>query len=93
MGRIDMEEFLPRFLARHSKDLRFPEIETYVKSLKQEHGFKKVGAIGFCWGGWAVFQLGAKGTATRQTANVNYMDRLTLMIRQESSRLHLSGAS
>ena len=70
-----------------------PEIEAYVKSLKQEHGFKKVGAIGFCWGGWAVFQLGAKGKSTHQTANVSYMDRLTLTIRQEPSRLQLHGAS
>lgn len=49
------------FIGRHSKDIRFPEIETCAKSLKQEHGFKKLGAIGFCYGGWAVFQLGAKG--------------------------------
>jgi Dienelactone hydrolase family len=48
------------FIGRHSKDLRFPEIQAAAKSLKTEHGFKKVGAIGFCYGGWAVFQLGAK---------------------------------
>ena len=78
-GKIDMEEFLPRFLARHPKELRFPEIESYVKSLKQEHGFTKIGAIGFCWGGWAVFQLGGKGkvgliqrprSATRNQTNI-----------------------
>ena len=92
-GKIDMKEFLPRFLARHSKELRLPEIESYVKSLKQEHGFKRIGAIGFCWGGWAVFQLGAKGKSTPRTAKVSYTERLTLMIRQEPSRLHLCGAS
>ena len=64
-GKIDMKVFLPWFLARHPKESRFPEIESYVKSLKQEHGFKKIGAIGFCWGRWAVFQLGAKGNSSR----------------------------
>ena len=46
---------------RHTKEIRFPEIESCAKSLKQEHGFQKLGAIGFCFGGWAVFQLGGKG--------------------------------
>jgi dienelactone hydrolase len=48
------------FIGRHAKEIRFPEIQAAAKSLKTEHGFKKVGAIGFCYGGWAVFQLGAK---------------------------------
>lgn len=61
-GAIEGGKFdLMGFIGRHSKDIRFPEIETCAKSLKQEHGFKKLGAIGFCYGGWAVFQLGAKG--------------------------------
>lgn len=49
------------FLARHSKAKRGPEIFAAAKALKHELGFKKVGALGFCYGGWAVFQLGAKG--------------------------------
>ena len=48
-------------MGRNSKEIRFPEVESCVHSLRQEHGFKKLGAIGFCYGGWAVFQLGAKG--------------------------------
>ncbi|KAL9072325.1 MAG: hypothetical protein Q9161_003644 [Pseudevernia consocians] len=56
-GKLNLGEFL----GRNSKDIRFPEIETCAKALKQEHGFKKLGAMGFCFGGWAVFQLGAKG--------------------------------
>ena len=52
------------FLGRNSKEVRCPEIENCAKALKQEHGFKKLGAIGFCWGGWAVFQLGGKGQST-----------------------------
>ncbi|KAJ9639107.1 hypothetical protein H2204_004015 [Knufia peltigerae] len=49
------------FLGRHDKDKRGPEIFAAAKALKNELGYKKVGAIGFCYGGWAVFQLGAKG--------------------------------
>lgn len=56
-GKFDIKAFI----GRNSKSIRFPEVESFAKSLKQEHGFKKLGAIGFCWGGWAVFQLGAKG--------------------------------
>lgn len=62
-GKFD----LPAFIGRNSKELRFPEIETCIKSLKQEQGFKKLGVIGFCWGGWAAFQLGAKGMYIRTT--------------------------
>lgn len=51
----------PAFLGRNPKELRIKEITAVVKALKQEHGFKKVGAIGHCWGAWACFQLGAKG--------------------------------
>lgn len=52
---------LMAFIGRNSKEIRFPEMEAAAKTLKGELGFKKVGAIGFCYGGWAVFQLGAKG--------------------------------
>ncbi|KAL1311088.1 hypothetical protein AAFC00_001296 [Neodothiora populina] len=50
---------LMAFLGRNSKEKRFPEIKSCAQALKGQ--YKKVGAIGFCWGGWAVFQLGAKG--------------------------------
>ena len=52
---------LKGFLGKNNKDRRYPEILASAKALKQEFGFKKVGAIGYCYGGWAVFQLGAKG--------------------------------
>ncbi|KAJ9610818.1 hypothetical protein H2200_005595 [Cladophialophora chaetospira] len=55
------------FMGRHSKDIRGPEIFACAKALKQELGFKKVGAIGFCYGGWAVFRLGAKGKPSCET--------------------------
>lgn len=51
---------LMAFLGKNSKEIRFPEIKAGAIALKNELGYKRVGAIGFCYGGWAVFQLGAK---------------------------------
>lgn len=52
---------LPGFLGRNSREIREPEIFAFARALKsEEHGFKKVGAVGFCYGGWASFRLGAK---------------------------------
>ncbi|KAF7845938.1 hypothetical protein BT93_L5912, partial [Corymbia citriodora subsp. variegata] len=47
------------FIGRNGKEKRFPEMVACAEALRKE--YKKVGAIGFCYGGWAVFQLGAKG--------------------------------
>ena len=60
-AKFDVRDFL---MGKNSKDIRWPEIEACAKSLKGELGFKKVGAIGYCYGGWAVFQLGKKGRRT-----------------------------
>lgn len=49
---------LPDFLARNSKEIRTPELVACAKTLRSM--YHKVGVIGFCWGGWAVFRLGAK---------------------------------
>lgn len=49
---------LAGFLARNRKEVRRPEIFECAKTLRSQ--YSKVGVIGFCWGGWAVFQLGAK---------------------------------
>ena len=50
---------LGAFLARNSKANRRDEIFQFAKDLKAQ--YKKVGAIGFCWGAWPCLQLGAKG--------------------------------
>ena len=49
---------LPAFIGRHSREIREPEIFECARALRREHA--KVGAVGFCYGGWAVFRLGAK---------------------------------
>lgn len=47
------------FMVRNSKDARRDEIFSCAKVLRSQ--YKRIGVIGFCFGGWAVFQLGAKG--------------------------------
>lgn len=41
---------LGAFIGRNSKEIRFPEIVAATKALRAQ-GFKKIGAIGFCYGG------------------------------------------
>lgn len=48
-----------KLLAANSKEIRGPEIHACAEQLKSQ--YKKIGAIGFCYGGWGVFQLAAKG--------------------------------
>jgi dienelactone hydrolase len=48
---------LPAFIGRNSKEIRYPEILASAKALKAS--FPKVAAIGYCYGAWACFQLGA----------------------------------
>lgn len=49
---------LPAFIGRNGKDTRRAEIFDCARNLRSQ--YKRVGVVGFCWGGWAVFQLGAK---------------------------------
>ncbi|KAI5459346.1 Alpha/Beta hydrolase protein [Mariannaea sp. PMI_226] len=53
-GEID----LAGFMARNSRDIREPQIIGCARALREKHG--KLAAIGFCYGGWAVFRIGAK---------------------------------
>lgn len=50
---------LPEFLKRNAKEIRTPEILECAEKLRTRH--KRTGAIGFCYGGWGAFRLGAKG--------------------------------
>ncbi|KAF2238446.1 dienelactone hydrolase family protein [Viridothelium virens] len=49
---------VPSFIKKNTREMREPEIFACARALRQKHG--KVGAVGFCYGGWAVFRLGAK---------------------------------
>ena len=64
------------FIGRNSKQLRRPEILAAAKELKLK--YNKVGAIGYCYGGWAVFQLGEKGNNLVDcisTAHPSFVDK------------------
>ena len=52
-GEIDLHGFV----GRHSKEIREPEILECARKLRKE--YSKVGAIGYCYGGWVVFRLAA----------------------------------
>lgn len=61
---VEQERFdkidLVSMAKENSREVRGPEMEACAKALKSEHGFKKLGAIGFCYGGWAVCHLASK---------------------------------
>lgn len=63
------------FIGRHSKDKRYPECEAVVKEMKQSHS--KIGCVGYCWGAWACFQLGAKGKNLIDAVSVSHPSLLT----------------
>ncbi|KAL6703000.1 hypothetical protein ACN47E_010276 [Coniothyrium glycines] len=48
---------LNAFGERHRKEVRWPAIKAAAQTLKSQ--YKKVVAIGFCYGGWACFKLAA----------------------------------
>ncbi|KAF9894110.1 hypothetical protein FE257_009083 [Aspergillus nanangensis] len=50
---------LPAFIERNSKENREPQIVSCAQALRAQ--YKRTGAIGFCFGGWGVFRLGARG--------------------------------
>ena len=46
------------FISRNNREIREPEIFACATALR-EKGYKKIGAIGYCFGGWAVARLAA----------------------------------
>ncbi|GAM87178.1 hypothetical protein ANO11243_051990 [Dothideomycetidae sp. 11243] len=52
-------DVIGKFMGANTKDIRKPELFAVAKELKSK--YKRVGATGYCWGGWACFQLGGKG--------------------------------
>ncbi|KAL8787529.1 MAG: hypothetical protein Q9213_002187 [Squamulea squamosa] len=78
---FDPEKFknfdLNAWKERNGKENRAAGVHRFAKMLKVELGFKKVGAIGYCWGGWAAFQLGAKGKGLIDAISVAHPSFLT----------------
>lgn len=72
MTKID----LPAFMERNSKDARSPEIFAFAKYMRSK--YSRVGAIGFCFGGWGVFQLGAVGNSLVDCISTAHPSFLTM---------------
>ncbi|KAK3326100.1 Alpha/Beta hydrolase protein [Apodospora peruviana] len=51
---------LDKFMVANAREVREPEIFACAKALRSNLGYEKVGAVGFCWGGWGVFRLASK---------------------------------
>ncbi|KAH7121645.1 putative endo-1,3-1,4-beta-D-glucanase [Dactylonectria macrodidyma] len=49
---------VPGFLERNSKAIRGSEVIECAGDLRSQH--KRIGSIGFCYGGWGVFLFGTK---------------------------------
>ncbi|KAL4785993.1 Alpha/Beta hydrolase protein [Aspergillus varians] len=49
---------LPAFRAKNTREIREPEIFACAAALRRDYDV--VVAVGFCYGGWAVFRLGAE---------------------------------
>lgn len=47
------------FRAQNSRAIREPEIFSCATALRSQ-GFSKIGAIGYCYGGWGVLRLGSR---------------------------------
>ncbi|KAK7981684.1 Hydrolase tropI [Apiospora saccharicola] len=53
-------EIMP-FINKNTREIREPEIFACARALRESSlGYKKVGAAGYCYGGWACFRLAAK---------------------------------
>jgi len=63
------------FLGRNSREIREPEIISFARTLRGK--YDRVGAIGFCYGGWAVHRLGSKEFFDSSTGKSELVDCVT----------------
>ncbi len=49
----------------------FPSIQKFVSHLRSDSEYKKLGAVGFCWGGWPVVHLVHSGAEPNVDAAVS----------------------
>jgi dienelactone hydrolase len=48
------------FMSRNGREQRESSIFACARALREEHGYEKVAAVGFCYGGWAALRLGSR---------------------------------
>ncbi|KAJ5658175.1 dienelactone hydrolase family protein [Penicillium longicatenatum] len=80
---------LGAFIARNSREIREPEIFECARALKQDLGFKKVGAVGYCYGGWASFRLGAKEHADQPLVDCISVGHPSLLERKDVDEVNV----
>ncbi|KAL2919160.1 hypothetical protein HK105_201435 [Polyrhizophydium stewartii] len=51
------------WLGRHRDEATVPLLDAVFKDLRENHGVKRIGAIGYCWGGRYVVLAGIRGLA------------------------------
>ncbi|KAL3473707.1 Alpha/Beta hydrolase protein [Aspergillus californicus] len=73
-GRFN-EVDLPSFRAKNSRDIREPEVFACAVALRKQ--YKITVAVGFCYGGWAVFRLGAQDPTAPLVDNRPLVDAIT----------------
>lgn len=66
---------IPGFMKRNSREVREPEIFECAKALRQQ--YKKVGAVGYCYGAWAAFRLGSSSVKLVDCISVGHPSLLT----------------
>ncbi|KAJ5752449.1 dienelactone hydrolase family protein [Penicillium odoratum] len=71
------------FVQRNSREKREPEIFACARALKHELGYEKVGAVGYCYGGWASFRLGAKEHAGERLVDCISVGHPSLLTRED----------
>lgn len=62
-------------MARNSKAIRTPDLLAVATALRTQ--YQRVGAVGYCYGGWAAFMLGAKGRRLIDCLSVAHPSLLT----------------
>jgi len=51
----------PPWIVKHGTDVIEPVLANTIKALREEYGVKKIGAVGYCFGGRYVVRFLAKG--------------------------------
>ncbi|KAK3685305.1 dienelactone hydrolase [Podospora appendiculata] len=73
-GRFE-ELDMAGWLARNGRAVREPEIFAYARALRRKYA--RLGAVGFCYGGWAVFRLGAASSKDVEGGTRSLVDAVT----------------
>ncbi|KAH9901807.1 dienelactone hydrolase family protein [Xylariomycetidae sp. FL2044] len=83
-GRFDLID-MKTFMSKNGREAREPEIFACARALRETYA--KVGAIGFCYGGWAVARLGAREHADRPLVDCVSMGHPSLLTEKDVDEL------